>query len=102
MSHPPGTKLPQDRCLARGGHLAGPFSVHAQAEGAAGNKGEIDQFNLESLLRLEVDNEQAVMRFGAQHARFCRSNTNATSQKSKTVVHKKMYSSAHILSGNSS
>ena len=74
--------------------LAGLFPVHAQAEGTAGNKGEIDQFKPESFLRLEVDNEQAVMRFEARHAPFCRSSANNTSQKSKTIVPKKMYSSA--------
>ena len=64
MSHPPGTKLPQGRRLAPCGHFAGPFPVHALAEVVAGCKGEIDQFNPESLLSLKVGNEQAVMRLG--------------------------------------
>ena len=59
-----------------------------QAEGTTGSKGEIDQFsNLKLLLRLEVDKEQALMRFGARHASFKAPKTNNANKKSKTLVH---------------
>ena len=88
MQYPPTTQLLQDRALLLPtGILRAHFPFTRRRKERLEAKGEIAQFDFESLLSLQVGNEQAAMRFGARHAPFCPPKPNNTSQKSKITVH---------------
>ena len=89
--------MPQDRCLAADGHLARPFPVYPQAKAASGSKRQIDQFDAQSLFGFEIGNDHAVVRFGARHTPFYKSNRQDASDKSKIIVHGKKYSAVHTI-----
>jgi hypothetical protein len=101
MNHPPGTQLSQDGRLASQRHFLGPLAVHPQSKGTGGGKGQIDQFNFESFLSLEVAKEQTVVRFGTRHDPFYRPNLNNARQKSKGFVFNKIYSAVYNIRPNS-
>jgi hypothetical protein len=91
MQHPPTTQLLQHPGFAPDWHFTGPFSIYAQPERATRGKGEIDQFDPQLFPGFEVGNDDAIVWFGTGHAPFYRSNPFSTSQKSKILVHNKIY-----------
>ena len=102
MRHPPGPQLPQYGRLAARRHLARPLTIDPEAKGPAGGKGQIDQFDFQLLTSLEVANDQAAVRFGTRPVPFYRRKSLPTSQKSKMIVHDKIYVPVHDTSSPSS
>ena len=102
MRHPPVAQLLQDPGLASYGQFARPFPVYPEPEGASGGEWQIDQLNPELLRSLKIGNDHAVMRFGAGHAPFYRSNVNNARAKAKPFVHEKKYSPVYEVTSTSS